>query len=112
MDQKSDQPTNNAPEAMAPELAPTLQAGAKPFIYFVVYPDKTSSEHARIEIQFLIDGQVVARRAEDLPAADAAGAVPKLFGTLAKPGNCELKIIATQGSESLERSLKYTVVAN
>ncbi len=97
---------------VTPELAPTLPAGAKPFVYFVVYPDKANSAHARIEIQFLIDGQVVARRAEDLPAADAAGAVPKLFGTLAKPGNCELKIIATQGSESLERSVKYTVVAN
>ncbi len=97
---------------VTPELAATLQAGAKPFVYFVVYPDKASSAHARIEIQFLIDGHVVARRAEDLPAADAEGAVPKLFGTLAKPGNCELKIIATQGSESLERSVKYTVVAN
>src|ERR1700690_138411 len=97
---------------VTPDLAATLQAGAKPFVYFVVYPDKSSSAHARIEIQFLIDGQVVARRAEDLPVADEAGAVPKLFGTVAKPGNCELKIIATQGSESLERSVKYTVVAN
>ncbi len=97
---------------VTPELAATLPAGAKPFVYFVVYPDKANSAHARIEIQFLIDGQVVARRAEDLPAADAGGAVPKLFGTVAKPGNCELKIIATQGSETLERSVKYRVVAN
>jgi VWFA-related protein len=98
---------------VTPELATTLTAGAKPYVYFVVYPDKASSEKARIEIQFLMDGQVVARRAEELPAADAAGAVPKLFATVAKlAGNCEWKIVATQGSESLERSVKYTVVAN
>ena len=97
---------------VTPELATTLTAGAKPYVYFVVYPDKSISEHARIEIQFLVDGQVVARRAEDLPAADAAGAVPRLFGTVAKAGDCEMKIIATQGRETLERSVKYKVVAN
>ena len=99
-------------DRVTPDLATTLSASAKPYIYFVVYPDQASSEHARIEIQFLLDGQVVARHAEDLPAADAGGAVPKLFRTVAKPGNCELKIVATQGAESLERSVKYTVVAN
>jgi VWFA-related protein len=97
---------------VTPELATTLSASAKPYVYFVVYPDKASSEKPRIEIQFLLNGQVLAKRAQELPAADAAGAVPMLFGSVAKPGNCELRIIATQGAESLERSVKYTVVAN
>ncbi len=97
---------------LTPELATTLSAGAKPYVYFVVYPDKASSESARIEIQVLLNGQVVARRTEDLPAVDAAGAVRKLFGTVAKPGDCEMKIVATQGAQSLERSVKYKVIAN
>jgi VWFA-related protein len=97
---------------VTPELATTLSESAKPYVYFVVYPDKASSEKPRVEIQLLLNGQLLANRVEELPAADAAGAVPMLFGSVAKPGNCELKIIATQGAESLERSVKYTVVAN
>ncbi len=92
-----------------PELTRTLSAGAKPFIYFVVYPDKTSTESPRVEVQFVHNGQVLARRTLDVPPAGADGAAPMLIGSVAKPGNCELKITAMQGDESLERSVAYIV---
>ncbi len=95
-----------------PELATTLSAGARPFVYFVVYPDKTSAEEPRVEVQLLLNGQVLAKRMVDLPAADPTGAFPMVIGSVARAGQCEMKIVATQGGESLARSVKYTVVAN
>jgi VWFA-related protein len=96
---------------VTPELTTALSASAKPYVYFVVYPDKASQEQPRIVVQFLVNGQVVARKVSELPAPDPTGAIPMLIESPAEPGNCELKIIAIQGAAALERSLKYTVPA-
>jgi hypothetical protein len=94
---------------VTPELAATLSPGAKPYAYFVVYPDKANPEQPRMVVQFLLNGQVVARKVSELPAPDASGAIPMVIESPAEPGNCELKIIAIQGAGGLARSLKYTV---
>jgi len=97
---------------VTPELATTLSASAKPYVYFVVYPDKAKPEQPRLMVQFLLNGQVLAKQVADLPAPDASGAIPMLIESAAKPGDCELKIVAIQGAQALERSLKFTVAAN
>ena len=97
---------------VTPELATTLSASAKPYVYFVVYPDKAKTEQPRLIVQFLLNGQVLAKQVADLPAPDASGAIPMLIESAAKPGDCELKIVAIQGAQALERSLKFTVAAN
>ena len=97
---------------VTPELATTLSASAKPYVYFVVYPDKAKPEQPRLIVQFLLNGQVLAKQVADLPAPDASGAIPMLIESAAKPGDCELKIVAIQGAQALERSLKFTVAAN
>ena len=96
---------------VTPELATTLSAGARPYVYFVVYPDKARPEQPRLMVQFLLNGQVLAKQVADLPAPDASGAIPMLIESAAKPGDCELKIVAIQGGQALERSLKFTVAA-
>ena len=97
---------------VTPELATTLRASAKPYVYFVVYPDKAKTEQPRLMVQFLLNGQVLAKQVADLPAPDSSGAIPMLIESAAKPGDCELKIVAIQGAQALERSLKFTVAAN
>ena len=94
---------------VTPELEATLAANAKPYVYFVVYPDKASREQPRMVVQFLLNGQVLERQVSDLPAPDANGAIPMLIESAAKPGNCELRITAIQGDTGLARSLKYSV---
>jgi VWFA-related protein len=94
---------------VTPELATTLSARAKPYVYFVVYPDQAKTEQPRLMVQFLLNGQVLAKQVTDLPAPDASGAIPMLIESSARPGECELKIVAMQGGQALERSLKFTV---
>jgi VWFA-related protein len=94
---------------VVPWLNPALQRDARPYAYFVVYPDKASAEKPKIGVQFLVDGKVLAEQAADLPAADASGAVPMVVGAAVKPGECELKITAMQGNASTTQSVRYTV---
>jgi VWFA-related protein len=92
-----------------PLLATKLTAEMKPYVYFVVYPDKSNSEKPRIQVEFLVGGQVVAKQGAELPPPDAGGAIPMLVGAALKPGECELRITAMQGSDSDAGSVKYTV---
>lgn len=102
-------PFQFATNRIVPELAPSLNSGGAPYVYFVVYPDKTRTEKPQVEVQFLVDGVVVAARTSDLPPADASGAIPMVVGAVRKPGRCELKIAALQGGELAEQSVTYTV---
>jgi VWFA-related protein len=107
-------PFEFATSRVIPELAPALNPASLPYVYFVVYPDKAKeakAEKPQIEVQFLVDGVVVATQTSDLPPADASGAIPMVVGAVRRPGRCELKIAALQGAESAEQSVKYTVAA-
>jgi len=95
---------------VVPDMAATLAPTAQPYVYFVVYPDKASSEKPSVQIQVTLDGQVVAEQEQDLPAPDASGAIPVVIGGApVKPGNYELRVTALQGNDSVEQSLKYAV---
>jgi VWFA-related protein len=102
-------PFEFATNRVIPQLAPALDAAGSPYVYFVVYPDKAKAEKPQIEVQFLVDGVVVARQTSDLPPADSSGAIPMVVGAVRKPGQCELRIAALQGGESAEQSVKYSV---
>jgi VWFA-related protein len=104
-------PFEFATSRVIPELAPALNSSTPPYVYFVVYPDKAKAEKPQIEVEFLVDGVVLARKTSDLPPADASGAIPMVVGAVRKPGQCELKIAALQGADSAEQSVKYTVAA-
>jgi len=102
-------PFQFATSRVIPELATALQPATAPYVYFVVYPDKAKAEKPQIEVQFLVDGKIVAKQTSALPPPDASGAIPMVVGAVRRPGHCELKIAALQGGEAAENSVEYTV---
>jgi VWFA-related protein len=105
------QPDPAQGKRVVPELDTNLAANVSPYVFFVVYPDKSIADKPKIQAEFLINGQSMAKQVADLPPPDATGAIPMVINTAAKPGNCELRITAMQGNSSSVRSLKYTIAA-
>jgi VWFA-related protein len=95
-----------------PFVSNTLPVGAKPSLYFVVYPQKETAEIPSMRAQFLQDGRVLATQNSALPKPDSSGAVSIAIQTIAKPGDYEVRITIEQGRSSVQRSLKYTIAAN
>lgn len=104
------QPTEG--RRVTPELGTNLRATAKPYVYFVVYPDSSITDKPKIQVEFRVAGKVLARQTADLPPGDSNGAIPMLIGAATKPGECELRITALQGSSQATQSLTYTVASN
>jgi len=96
---------------LVPFLGASLPADAKPYLYFVVYPDRSIAEKPKLQVEFLVDGQMLAKQSADLPAPDASGAIPMLIRATAHTGNCELKITVLQGGESATQNVAYKIVA-
>jgi VWFA-related protein len=105
------QPDPAQGKRVVPELATALGSNVSPYVFFVVYPDKSIADKPKIQAEFLINGQVAAKQVADLPPADETGAIPMVINTAAKPGNCELRITAMQGNTSTVQSLKYSIAA-
>jgi VWFA-related protein len=105
------QPDPAQGKRVIPELDTNLAANVSPYVFFVVYPDKSIADKPKIQAEFLINGQVAAKQVADLPAPDATGAIPMVINTAAKPGNLELRITALQGNSSSVQSLKYSIAA-
>jgi len=105
------QPDPAQGQRVIPELATNLAPSATPYVFFVVYPDRSIQDKPKIQVEFLVAGQVLARQTADLPAPDATGAIPMVINTAAKPGNCELRVTALQGNSSTKQSLTYTIAA-
>jgi VWFA-related protein len=103
------QPDPAQGKRVVPELDTNLAANVSPYVFFVVYPDKSIADKPKIQAEFLVNGQVLAKQVADLPAPDATGAIPMVINTAAKPGNCELRITAMQGNSSSVQSLKYSI---
>ena len=94
---------------LVPFLASTLAADARPYVYFAIYPDKALTEKPKLHVEFQAEGQVLANQSYELPPADAAGAIPMLIRAATHTGPCELKISVSQGTESVARTLGYTI---
>jgi hypothetical protein len=75
----------------------------------VVYPDKANSAKPQVQVEFTVDGKVIANQTADLPAPDASGAIPMVIRATVHTGKCELKITSLQGTETATRTLTYTV---
>ena len=105
------QPDPAQGQRVIPELATNLTSSATPYVFFVVYPDRSLADKPKIQAEFLVGGQLLAKQVADLPAPDATGAIPMVINTAAKPGNCELRITALQGNSSAKQSLTYSIAA-
>ena len=106
-----DDPLEFQGREVVPVLNGSLKAAAQPLLYFVVYPDRANQEKPRIRVEFLVNGEELAQQQSELPAPDSSGAIPVLVNAATRPGNCEVRITALQGLQSITRSVKYTVAA-
>jgi hypothetical protein len=98
-------------QRVVPLLDTNLTPEAKPHVYFVVYPDKSNAEKPKIQVEFLVEGQLLAKQTAELPPPDANGAIPMVVSAATRPGSCELRITAMQGSQSASQSVKYAIKA-
>ncbi len=98
-----------SPGRIVPELTATLEAGARPSVYFVVYPDSANAERPKLWVEFRVDGEVVAKRVSDLGPVDSTGAVPLILAAATHPGVCELRVTALQGGDFSTQTLRYTI---
>jgi len=96
---------------VVPVLDGSLKASAKPLVYFMVYPDKSSQEAPRVRAEFFVGGEELEVKDADLPAPDSSGAIPVMLSAVARPGKCEIKVTARQGFQSAVQSVSYTVAA-
>ena len=98
-------------ERAVPSLTTNLTPEAKPYVYFVVYPDKSSAEKPKLQVEFLAAGHLLARQTAELPPPDANGAIPMVVGAAVRPGNCQLRMTAVQGNRSATQSVNYVIAA-
>ncbi len=94
---------------MVPELEPTLTAAARPRLYFVIYPDKSIAAKPSIQVEFLVNGQLVARSKPQLPAPDATGAIAVPMPAPLGVGENEFRVTAFQGDSVTQKSAFYKV---
>jgi hypothetical protein len=94
---------------VVPLLADRLSPGMKPAVYFVVYPDPANGEKPKVQVEFLSGGRSLAIQTAELPPLDASGTIPMMVGAAIVPGDCELRITATQGAGSATESIRYSV---
>lgn len=88
--------------------------GTKISFYFVVYPAGGASEPPRLTLEFLRDGEVIARATPELPAPDAQGRIPYISTVpmeTFKAGRYELRAIAQQGTRAVEEHAFFTIAA-
>ncbi len=107
----ADDPLQFQGRDLVPMLSGSLQASAQPLVYFVVYPDKSIQETPRIRVQFFVNGEELEQKQDELPPPDSSGAIPVVVNAVTKPGNCEIRITASQGFLTATRSVTYTVAA-
>lgn len=96
-------------QRVVPMLAKTVSAAAKPYAYFVVYPDAANTAKPAMKVEFLVNGQLAAQQTAELSAPDANGTIPVAISAPMKAGECELRITAIQGGTTATSSAKYTV---
>ena len=94
---------------IVPWLDSTVSSNKSPMIYFVVYADKADAGKPKLSLKVLVDGKASIDQSQDLPAPDSTGAIPMLISVPPDSGAFEIRIIARQGAQSVERALKYTM---
>jgi VWFA-related protein len=115
-----DLPADEPLQFQGGRITPTLSGrvfaapGAQLSTFFVVHPDSAISGPATASIEFLVDGQVIAKSDLPLPAPDAQGKIPFVLSVPAEnmpPADYEIHITAKQGNSSAEEKMKVTIAA-
>jgi VWFA-related protein len=92
-----------------PFVTSDLMAGMRPFVFFMIYPEAGNGAKPVVRVRLLKDGRTIATLRPDVAAPDASGGIPMLLKVTDKPGSYEVRATVTQGSNSTERTLQYTL---
>jgi VWFA-related protein len=92
-----------------PFVTTDLLAGARPFVYFMIYPEPGNAAKPVLRVRFFKNGRPMATLSPDVPAPDASGGIPMIIELTSKPGSYEVRATIAQGNGSTERTLQYTL---
>ena len=92
-----------------PFVTSDLLAGMRPFVFFMIYPEAGNGAKPVLRARLLKDGRTIATLKPGMSAPDASGGIPMLLKLTDKPGSYEVRATVTQGSNSTERTLQYTL---
>ncbi|HXI43701.1 MAG TPA: VWA domain-containing protein [Bryobacteraceae bacterium] len=99
-------------------VVPTLDSSIQPAgggelsYYMVVYPAASAADKPQLTMEFLLEGQLVAKATPELPVADARGRiryVASLPLSSFKPGNYELRAIVRQAGTAAEERASFSI---
>jgi len=99
----------HADKRVLPFVTTDLFAGARPFVYFRIYPEPRNPAKPELRVRLLKNGRLIATLKPALPAPDASGGIPLVIEPVATPGRYEVRATVVEGRSSAERSLAYTL---
>jgi len=105
-------PFEYAGKRVLPFVTTDLFPGARPFIYFMIYPEPGNPAQPVLRVRLLRNGRPVANLKPNLPAQDVSGGIPMILEVTSKPGSYEAQATVSQGDNSAERTLTYTLAAS
>jgi VWFA-related protein len=109
-----DNPFRFAEGKIIPNLGDTIlpTPGSKVSFYFIVYPATGVSEKPRLTLEFLLDGEVIARANPELTPPDEQGRIPYIATVPVetfKSGRYELRAVVQQGQQTVEEHAFFTI---
>jgi hypothetical protein len=113
---ESDSPLLFSAGRIIPNLGDVIlpAPGAQISFYFVVYPVASSvpPEQPKLTLEFLLDGEVIARATPALSAPDAQSRIPYIATvpmTTFKGGRYELRAVVQQGGQAVEEHAFFII---
>jgi VWFA-related protein len=109
-----DNPLRFAEGKIVPNLGEAIRPtpGAQLSFYFVVYPATGAAEKPGLTMDFLLDGEVIARATPELTPPDAQGRIPYIATAPMdkfKTGRYEIRVVVNQGSQAVEEHAFFTI---
>jgi VWFA-related protein len=86
--------------------------GTKISFYFIAYPAAGAADKPQLTLEFLQDGEVIARATPELSAPDAQGRIPYIATVpieTFKSGRYELRAVIAQGGQQVEEHAFFSV---
>jgi hypothetical protein len=109
-----DNPFRFAEGKIIPNLGDTIlpTAGSKVSFYFIVYPAAGAHEQPRLTLEFLLDGEVIARANPALTSPNEQGRIPYIATVPVetfKSGRYELRAVVQQAQQAVEEHAFFTI---
>jgi VWFA-related protein len=109
-----DNPMRFAEGKIVPHLSEVIYSNpeAQLSFFFVVYPVVGAIEKPQLSLEFLLDGEVIARATPELPQPDEQGHIPYVTSVPTKTfkaGRYEVRVLVKQGDQSTEEHTFFNI---